>query len=61
LEIHPWWVNFQPYTLVGLDAVVSQYPFTEMHKLHLVEHTGDKKWASRLSILQGIALFKETN
>ena len=23
LEIHPWWVNFQPFTLVGLDAVVS--------------------------------------
>ena len=22
LEIHPWWVNFQPFTLVGLDAVV---------------------------------------
>ena len=27
LEIHPWWVNFQPFTLVGLDAVVgSQRP-----------------------------------
>ena len=24
LEIHPWWVNFQPFTLVGLDAVVPQ-------------------------------------
>ena len=23
LEIHPWWVNFQPFTLVGLDAVVA--------------------------------------
>ena len=22
LEIHPWWVNFQPFTLVGLGAVV---------------------------------------
>ena len=22
LEIHPWWVNFQPFTLVGLDVVV---------------------------------------
>ena len=21
-EIHPWWVNFQPFTLVGLGAVV---------------------------------------
>jgi len=39
---------------------LSQYPFTEMHKLHLVENTGDEKWALRLSILQGIALFKET-
>ena len=24
LEIHPWWVNFQPFTLVGLDAVVKK-------------------------------------
>ena len=24
LEIHPWWVNFQPFTLVGLDAVVTR-------------------------------------
>ena len=24
LEIHPWWVNFQPFTLVGLDAVVEK-------------------------------------
>ena len=22
VEIHPWWVNFQPFTLVGLGAVV---------------------------------------
>ena len=22
LEFHPWWVSFQPFTLVGLGAVV---------------------------------------
>ena len=26
LEIHPWWVNFQPFTLVGLDGVVKDKP-----------------------------------
>ena len=26
VEIHPWWVNFQPFTLVGLGAVVSPVP-----------------------------------
>ena len=35
LEIHPWWVNFQPFTLVGLDAVVScfAFPITSQQKL----------------------------
>ena len=24
VEIHPWWVIFQPFTLVGLGAVVEE-------------------------------------
>ena len=33
VEIHPWWVNFQPFTLVGLGAVVIKClePFSPLY------------------------------
>ena len=39
LEIHPWWVNFQPFILVGLDAVVNQCLLSKLQMLPIYIHT----------------------
>ena len=43
VEIHPWWVNFQPFTLVGLGAVVVDEAERFTFREQKIEHTVSEK------------------